>query len=110
MAGLVPAIHALVASKKSKTWMPATSAGMTAMAWRPAVGWAKRSVPTNAAVISCERWWARRKERLCPLLNPARPLVLKAEIARGHALVGRDLRSEERRVGKECRSRWSPYH
>src|SRR3989449_6149444 len=23
---------------------------------------------------------------------------------------GADLRSEERRVGKECRSRWSPYH
>src|SRR2546425_8655350 len=22
----------------------------------------------------------------------------------------RDCRSEERRVGKECRSRWSPYH
>ena len=22
----------------------------------------------------------------------------------------RDTRSEERRVGKECRSRWSPYH
>ena len=22
----------------------------------------------------------------------------------------RDSRSEERRVGKECRSRWSPYH
>ena len=21
-----------------------------------------------------------------------------------------DFRSEERRVGKECRSRWSPYH
>ena len=21
-----------------------------------------------------------------------------------------DVRSEERRVGKECRSRWSPYH
>src|SRR3972149_10858931 len=26
---------------------------------------------------------------------------------RRHALF---LRSEERRVGKECRSRWSPYH
>src|SRR5258708_4084042 len=26
---------------------------------------------------------------------------------RGHA---RENRSEERRVGKECRSRWSPYH
>ena len=26
--------------------------------------------------------------------------------------VGKDMfgRSEERRVGKECRSRWSPYH
>ena len=23
---------------------------------------------------------------------------------------GQSLRSEERRVGKECRSRWSPYH
>src|SRR2546429_5328540 len=25
-------------------------------------------------------------------------------------MVGGVLRSEERRVGKECRSRWSPYH
>ena len=24
--------------------------------------------------------------------------------------IGRSSRSEERRVGKECRSRWSPYH
>ena len=24
--------------------------------------------------------------------------------------LNRDDRSEERRVGKECRSRWSPYH
>src|SRR2546426_8213481 len=26
------------------------------------------------------------------------------------ALQEGDFRSEERRVGKECRSRWSPYH
>ena len=25
-------------------------------------------------------------------------------------LEGKYVRSEERRVGKECRSRWSPYH
>ena len=25
-------------------------------------------------------------------------------------IIRRDDRSEERRVGKECRSRWSPYH
>ena len=24
--------------------------------------------------------------------------------------MGKNARSEERRVGKECRSRWSPYH
>src|SRR2546427_9768560 len=31
---------------------------------------------------------------------------LKQQLPRGRALS----RSEERRVGKECRSRWSPYH
>ena len=30
--------------------------------------------------------------------------------ARGGATSGAAGRSEERRVGKECRSRWSPYH
>ena len=30
----------------------------------------------------------------------------KKKIAKGLVVV----RSEERRVGKECRSRWSPYH
>jgi len=29
---------------------------------------------------------------------------------RGRMLVVGGYRSEERRVGKECRSRWSPYH
>ena len=28
----------------------------------------------------------------------------------GRKVKGYDERSEERRVGKECRSRWSPYH
>ena len=28
----------------------------------------------------------------------------------GDAIAGGRARSEERRVGKECRSRWSPYH
>ena len=30
--------------------------------------------------------------------------------AYGYRNVESALRSEERRVGKECRSRWSPYH
>src|SRR3989454_10102509 len=28
----------------------------------------------------------------------------------GSEATGKAVRSEERRVGKECRSRWSPYH
>ena len=31
-------------------------------------------------------------------------------VVAGYCLEIVNLRSEERRVGKECRSRWSPYH
>src|SRR2546429_4216511 len=41
-------------------------------------------------------------------------LVMRSNLwASGYDVDGTDqtsLRSEERRVGKECRSRWSPYH
>ena len=35
---------------------------------------------------------------------------LKKEVIAAKDAVDKDVRSEERRVGKECRSRWSPYH
>ena len=44
------------------------------------------------------------------------PLLRMAPRGDGHpvlvlpGLMAGDGRSEERRVGKECRSRWSPYH
>ena len=34
------------------------------------------------------------------------PVVVSGREAGGQLMI----RSEERRVGKECRSRWSPYH
>ena len=34
----------------------------------------------------------------------------KMKMRRPHIVPLSDDRSEERRVGKECRSRWSPYH
>src|SRR5215203_6539545 len=37
----------------------------------------------------------------------SRPRVIRVPSAVKYAS---DTRSEERRVGKECRSRWSPYH
>ena len=33
-----------------------------------------------------------------------------AEELRSYGVGAMIIRSEERRVGKECRSRWSPYH
>src|SRR2546430_9090013 len=43
-------------------------------------------------------------------IGPVRRLR-RAELPRDTATLARYLiRSEERRVGKECRSRWSPYH
>src|ERR1035441_4552283 len=46
---------------------------------------------------------------------PGQPIVgPQVQIATGakqlKSLIEGFLRSEERRVGKECRSRWSPYH
>src|SRR3989440_1234762 len=43
------------------------------------------------------------------------PMVVDAAVVRGRTMAfngicGNIGRSEERRVGKECRSRWSPYH
>src|SRR3989449_940863 len=43
-----------------------------------------------------------------PKLRPVKTGA--ARIAFGAAGALGDARSEERRVGKECRSRWSPYH
>src|SRR2546425_10889152 len=43
--------------------------------------------------------------------DPAFPrLAHHLVLVRGPPAHGVLLRSEERRVGKECRSRWSPYH
>src|SRR2546426_4740632 len=36
--------------------------------------------------------------------------LASARMGRKTLLLTMNLRSEERRVGKECRSRWSPYH
>src|SRR3712207_9270046 len=47
--------------------------------------------------IDLKTFWLRRARRLLPALY----VLLVVSLA---------FRSEERRVGKECRSRWSPYH
>ena len=46
--------------------------------------------------------------RVAALSNPANPT--HAPRLGAADIAAQRLRSEERRVGKECRSRWSPYH
>ena len=45
-----------------------------------------------------------------PKLRPAKNPITLRHLMTHTAGFCYDLRSEERRVGKECRSRWSPYH
>ena len=39
-----------------------------------------------------------------------RPVPMSKIATEGISTIWMSTRSEERRVGKECRSRWSPYH
>src|SRR3989454_10635241 len=39
-----------------------------------------------------------------------RPEIAAGKVGPADGALKQDVRSEERRVGKECRSRWSPYH
>src|SRR5256886_3921350 len=50
-----------------------------------------------------------RSARRAFILALARPALISL-LSLSIISVGAFLRSEERRVGKECRSRWSPYH
>src|SRR5258708_40371246 len=75
--------------------------------WWTSVPWpSARSSYTHR--VSCNRVWRAKRAlslRMRPYehdgSNDAKPLK--------HIEMKHD-RSEERRVGKECRSRWAPYH
>src|SRR2546426_9888292 len=72
---------------------------------------AHRAVPVHARELreiipGADRHDTERDLSATPVAQHAvRHIVHGAVAAYGH-----DARSEERRVGKECRSRWSPYH
>src|SRR2546430_7404559 len=54
--------------------------------------------------------WDASKGHDSVFMPPTSITVLGLSAYVGLLAVGATLRSEERRVGKECRSRWSPYH
>src|SRR5687768_13007248 len=55
--------------------------------------------PTASATSSADRWVSAKP---CGPVQALAPPEFK--------ITARSRRSEERRVGKECRSRWAPYH
>src|SRR5207249_9751938 len=62
-----------------------------------------RATATSAPPSSVDARSGPRRDR------PDRPLAKAAQAARASPPACA-ARSEERRVGKECRSRWAPYH
>ena len=76
--------------------------------------WKYIATPLIGAVIGYVTNWIavkmlfrpRKEVRVFGKRLPFTPGV----IPRGQARLAKAVRSEERRVGKECRSRWSPYH
>ena len=61
----------------------------------------------RAAILGLQYLDAREFEQTIPLI---RDILTIEEMYNGHVVPLAAERSEERRVGKECRSRWSPYH
>ena len=58
------------------------------------------------SIVSADRWTVVFWRSLLTALT----LSVVMMIRHGRQAAARMTRSEERRVGKECRSRWSPYH
>ena len=61
-----------------------------------------------AKINKIKNWFFEKINKIDKPL--ARPLKKKREKTQINRIRNEKGRSEERRVGKECRSRWSPYH
>src|SRR6266513_4607606 len=68
--------------------------------WSPLSEISLRLLDRDPDAVIDQAWW---DERIASAI--ARRVTLE-----DHTNALRLVRSEERRVGKECRSRWSPYH
>ena len=65
---------------------------------------------TGAEVLRAMLDWVRRSLDSEEALEMMANMKQATENTRFARNMNSSLRSEERRVGKECRSRWSPYH
>src|SRR3712207_3731948 len=101
---------------------PSFDGAAASTAYRSALQVIAEVEPRVADAIGAELADQRDSLKLIASENYASPAVLLtmgnwfsdkyAEGTVGHRFYAgcQNVRSEERRVGKECRSRWSPYH
>ena len=84
----------------TETWNDLLARASGVVGLDPGVLW-----PALAILIIVLAWGPARRwgRTLVTIVHEARHAAVGL-------MVGRTTRSEERRVGKECRSRWSPYH
>src|SRR2546430_15939330 len=85
-----------------KPWQNTTSETVSAASRRPGEGGGADSRDTWRS--NPDRFLLHQRDLLLLLQDAILPVALGVEPGK------RGRRSEERRVGKECRSRWSPYH
>ena len=84
----------LYASEEDRRWM---------------ANWLRVGASPAVAYALNRAWYETDLRDLLPAVRVP-TLVLYRSISEDEALDVAARRSEERRVGKECRSRWSPYH
>ena len=106
----ITGVNAKMAAKRSSCTFPRDV--RTSRSYVCAASACRASAPTRAATCTCTSTWssrARRRRSNASFSSSSR--TSSARTWRKSARPCRnDDRSEERRVGKECRSRWSPYH
>ena len=96
-AGRDPADVTLVAVSKTQPWE----------AIQPVLDAGQRVFGENRVQEAHERWAGKADGLTLHLIGPLQSNKAKEAVAFFDVI---ESRSEERRVGKECRSRWSPYH
>src|SRR3712207_9217334 len=88
---------------------------ITRVAWgdvwqRPELSRRDRSLMTLSITIALRHWDEFALHVRAARNNGLSDEEIGAVIQHAAVYAGVPARSEERRVGKECRSRWSPYH
>src|SRR3712207_2063629 len=85
-------------------------AGMGGVVCRLLAGRRLRFLGTTVSLERCQPTALEGQVLPFPQPLPVGKLVAKSKPAVFGEAEDVEFRSEERRVGKECRSRWSPYH